>query len=105
MPAPNRDESKAYWERFGFVGMDEEDDRLPHVSCTSDFIDLGLYDPAHLRRPALHFEVDDVGGDTGPPGRHRAFRRTAKCRQPLRGMPAAVLTAPEGTPILLAETA
>jgi catechol 2,3-dioxygenase-like lactoylglutathione lyase family enzyme len=104
MPAPNRDESKAYWERFGFVGIDEEDDRMPHVSCTSDFIDLGLYDPAHLRRPALHFEVDDVGAtlarlaDIG-------ISPQGEVPQPLRGMPAAVLTAPEGTPILLAETA
>ena len=42
--------------------MDETRDRLPHVSCTSDYIDLGLYDPAHLRRSTLRFEVDDVGG-------------------------------------------
>ncbi len=104
MPAPNRNESKAYWERFGFVGIDEEDDRMPHVSCTSDFIDLGLYDPAHLRRPALHFEVDDVGAtlarlaDIG-------ISPQGEIPQPLRGMPAAVLTAPEGTPILLAKTA
>ena len=100
VPAPDRELAKAYWEAFGFVGMDEPGDRLPHISCTSDFIDLGLYHPGDLRRATLRFEVDDVGGalahlaDKGivpngemPPG--------------LRAVPAAVLVAPEGTPILL----
>jgi catechol 2,3-dioxygenase-like lactoylglutathione lyase family enzyme len=100
IPTPDRESAKKYWEDFGFVGMDELDDRLPHISCTSDFIDLGLYHPADLRRATLRFEVDDVGGtlarlaDSGilPGGELPAA---------LRGQPAAVLTAPEGTPILL----
>lgn len=100
MPAPDRELAKAYWEDFGFVGMDEPDEHMPHISCTSDFIDVGLYHPADLRRATLRFEVDDVAGtlahlaDAGvepngelPPG--------------LRSVPAAVLVAPEGTPILL----
>jgi catechol 2,3-dioxygenase-like lactoylglutathione lyase family enzyme len=100
IPTPDRESAKKYWEDFGFVGMDELDDRLPHISCTSDFIDLGLYHPADLRRATLRFEVDDVGGtlarlaDSGilPNGELPAA---------LRGQPAAVLMAPEGTPILL----
>jgi len=100
LPAPNLELSKAYWEQFGFVGMDEWDDSLPHISCTSDYVDLGLYDPSHLRRSTLRFEVDDVGG---------ALARLAEIGilpageipPPLRKIPAAVLIAPEGTPILL----
>jgi len=100
MPAPDRELAKAYWEQFGFVGMDEENDRAPHISCTSDFIDLGLYHPADLRRAALMFEIDDVGGalarlaevDILPNGELPPL---------LRGVPAAALTAPEGTLILL----
>jgi catechol 2,3-dioxygenase-like lactoylglutathione lyase family enzyme len=100
VPAPDRETAKAYWENFGFVGMEELEDRLPHIACTSDYIDLGLYRPADLRRATLRFEVDDVGGalahlaDKGivpdgemPPGLHAGG--------------AAVLVAPEGTPILL----
>jgi catechol 2,3-dioxygenase-like lactoylglutathione lyase family enzyme len=100
VPAPDRELAKAYWEDFGFVGMDEPGDQLPHIACTSDFIDLGLYHPGDLRRATLRFEVDDVGGalahlaDKGivpngemPPG--------------LRSVPGAVLVAPEGTPILM----
>jgi catechol 2,3-dioxygenase-like lactoylglutathione lyase family enzyme len=104
LPTPKLDESKAYWEQFGFVGLDELDDRLPHISCTSDYIDLGLYDPAHLRRSTLRFEVDDVGG---------TLRRLAEVGispngeipSPLRQLPVAVLIAPEGTPMLLTEAA
>jgi hypothetical protein len=99
-PAADRELAKIYWEDFGFVGMEEPGDRMPHIACTSDFIDLGLYRPGDLRRATLRFEVDDVGGalahlaDKGivpngevPPG--------------LRSAPAAMLMAPEGTPILL----
>jgi catechol 2,3-dioxygenase-like lactoylglutathione lyase family enzyme len=100
IPAPDRELSKAYWEDFGFVGMDEMNERLPHISCTSDFLDLGLYHPADLRRATLRFEVDDVGGTLA----HLAgidISPSGELPPPLRGGPAAVLTAPEGTSILL----
>ncbi len=99
MPAPDRDLAKAYWEDFGFVGM-EELDGLPHIACTSDFIDLGLYHPGDLRRATLRFEVDDVGGALA----HLADKRivpSGELPPGLRSAPAAVLVAPEGTPILL----
>jgi catechol 2,3-dioxygenase-like lactoylglutathione lyase family enzyme len=102
LPAPSAEASKAYWERFGFVGIDEWDDRLPHVSCTSDYIDLGLYDPAHLRRSTLRFEVDDVGGTLARLA-EIGISPAGEIPPPLRHVPAAVLLAPEGTPILLAE--
>ena len=100
LPAPDRELAKTYWEDFGFVGMEEPGDRLPHIACTSDFIDLGLYHPADLRRATLRFEVDDVGGPWRIL-RTRASSRMAKCPLGLRSVPAAVLLAPEGTPILL----
>jgi catechol 2,3-dioxygenase-like lactoylglutathione lyase family enzyme len=102
LPAPSTDVAKAYWENFGFVGIDDTDDRLPHVSCTSDHIDLGLYDPAHLRRSTLRFEVDDVGGTLARLA-EIGILPTGEIPPPLRKMPAAVLVAPEGTPILLTE--
>lgn len=104
LPTPRLDASKAYWETFGFVGIDEIDGPWPHVSCTSDHIDIGLYDPTDLRRPALRFEVDDVAGtlarlaESGiPPG--------GEIPPPLRHLPAATLTAPEGTSIVLSAAA
>ena len=100
LPTPNLEASKTYWEQFGFVGMDEWDDHLPHISCTSDYVDLGLYDPSHLRRSMLRFEVDDVGGTLA---RLAAIgiSPAGEIPSPLRKIPAAVLVAPEGTPILL----
>jgi catechol 2,3-dioxygenase-like lactoylglutathione lyase family enzyme len=100
LPTSSRDMAKAHWEQFGFVGIDEPDAMLPHISCTSDTIDVGLYEPAHLTGPTLIFEVDDfdaalsrlAANGVEPGGRQPG---------PLRGMPAAVFTAPEGTAILI----
>jgi catechol 2,3-dioxygenase-like lactoylglutathione lyase family enzyme len=100
LSAPNLEVSKAYWERFGFVGMDERDDPLPRISCTSDYIDVGLYDPAHLRRPTLRFQAEDVGGTLARLA-EIGISPTGEIPPPLRQLPAAVLVAPEGTPILL----
>jgi len=100
LPAPDAAEAKAYWERFGFVGIDEMEHRLPHVSCTSDFIDLGLYDPSHLRRSTLIFDVDDVGGALARIA-EVGIAPAGEIPSPLRKGPAAALMAPEGTPILL----
>jgi hypothetical protein len=100
LPAPSLDTAKGHWEQFGFVGMDEPDATLPHVSCTSDTIDIGLYEPVHLQLPTLLFEVDDFNGTLA---RLDAMGITPNGRvpAPLRQMPAAALTAPEGTAILL----
>jgi catechol 2,3-dioxygenase-like lactoylglutathione lyase family enzyme len=100
LPSPDLQESKSYWERFGFVGIDDTDDRLPHISCTSDYVDLGLYEPSHLRRSTLRFEVDDVGGALARLA-EVGISPAGEIPAPLRQVPAAVLVAPEGTPILL----
>lgn len=100
LPCSDVEVGKAYWERLGFVGMDEFDDSLPHVSCTSDYIDLGLYAAAALPRAALRFETEDLSAtllrlaETGiePSGRPPIDIAHAH---------AAVLVAPEGTPLLL----
>jgi catechol 2,3-dioxygenase-like lactoylglutathione lyase family enzyme len=102
LPAPDLETAKAYWERFGFVGIDETEGRLPHVSCTSDTIDLGLYDPAQLRRSALRFEVDDIkeiSARLAEAGIEPAHAMPA----PPQPTPAALLNAPEGTSIWLTE--
>ncbi len=60
LPCADAPQAKRYWEDLGFVGMDEADGSLPHVSCTSDTIDIGLYSPAQLARPALLFDAGDL---------------------------------------------
>jgi catechol 2,3-dioxygenase-like lactoylglutathione lyase family enzyme len=104
LPAPGLEAAKAYWESFGFVGIEELDGPMPHVSCTSDYINLGLYDPAHLRRPTLRFEVDDVGGSLARLA-EIGITSGGEIPPPLRQVPAAALLAPEGTLILLSSAA
>ncbi|HTV98574.1 MAG TPA: VOC family protein [Steroidobacteraceae bacterium] len=100
LPAPSREQAKQYWERFGFVGMDEPDALLEHVSCTSDCIDIGLYDPAQLRSPTLVFDAGDVRAALGRL-EQAGIVPSGQLPAPLRQRPAAVLAAPEGTAILL----
>ena len=104
LPTPDREGSKNYWEQFGFVGIEEMDDRLPHISCTSDTIDVGLYEPADLQRCTLRFEVDDVGAAVARLS-HLGLSPSGETPSLLRRLPAAVLITPEGAQILLTEAA
>ncbi len=104
LPAPDREAAKVYWENLGFVGMEEPDDLVPHVSCTSDSIDVGLYDPADLRGPMLRFEVGDLPGSLARLAEGGVVP-TGKLPPALRTAPAALLLAPEGTPLLLTQAA
>jgi catechol 2,3-dioxygenase-like lactoylglutathione lyase family enzyme len=100
LPAADRDVAKNYWEDFGFVGMEETSDRMPHIACTSDFIDLGLYHPGDLRRATLRFEVDDVAGALAQLA-EKGIVPNGEVPPGLRSTPAVMVIAPEGTPILL----
>jgi catechol 2,3-dioxygenase-like lactoylglutathione lyase family enzyme len=102
LPAQSPDRAKEFWESVGFVGIDDSQAVLPHVALTSDSIDLGLYRIADLRGPTLVFDIDDLAG--------RLESLTADGIASRGGVPAplvgsaAVLHAPEGTPILLTST-
>jgi catechol 2,3-dioxygenase-like lactoylglutathione lyase family enzyme len=102
LPTTSPDTAKEFWERVGFVGIDDSQALLPHVALTSDSIDLGLYRSADLRAPTLVFDSDDLAG--------RIERLTAAGIAPRGRVPAplsgsaALLHAPEGTPILLTST-
>jgi catechol 2,3-dioxygenase-like lactoylglutathione lyase family enzyme len=100
LPAPDRDVAKGFWEQFGFVGIDEPDAPLPHVSCTSDSVNIGLYEPAQLKQPTLLFDGGDIGGALARLA-EVGILPTGQVPAPLRQLPATVLTAPEGTMLLL----
>ena len=100
LPSPDMQDAKQYWEKLGFVGMDELDSALPHVSCTSDSIDVGLYEPAHLPLATLVFDAGDID-DTLRRLAGAGVAPSTQVPRPLRRLSAAMLTAPEGTPILL----
>ena len=101
LPAPDRERAKQHWEELGFIGFDEPDAALPHISCTSDSIDIGLYDPAQLRLPTLLFDTD-AAKESLARLTIAGIAPSGPLPAPLRHQPAAMLLAPEGTPILLA---
>lgn len=100
LPCAAMQAGKDYWEKLGFVGMDEFEAPLPHVSCTSDSIDVGLYEPAHLPLPTLVFDAGDIRSTLAQLA-DAGVSPSALLLQRLRPICAALLTAPEGTPILL----
>jgi len=102
LPAASLERAKLHWERFGFVGLDDLEATLPHVSCTSDTVDIGLYEPAHLPEPTLIFEVDDFAAAAARLDEAGIIPR-GRLPAPLNRRSAAMLKAPEGTALLLAE--
>lgn len=100
LPESDSAAAKQYWEQFGFVGMDEPEAPLPHVSCTSDTIDVGLYDPAHLVRSTLLFDTVDLRGALARL-KDRGIEPAGRPPVQLGQQSAALLMSPEGTPILL----
>lgn len=100
LPSEDSERGKAYWEDLGFVGMEEFEGALPRISCTSDYIDLGLYAPSNLKRVALRFEVDDVKSCLASL-KEEGIEPSPHLPASLRNAGAAILTAPEGTLLLL----
>ncbi|MBS0376774.1 MAG: VOC family protein [Proteobacteria bacterium] len=61
LPVADLAAAQAYWEQLGFVTASEDDDPWPHLSLTSDTLNLGLYLTRELARPTLVFSTDDAG--------------------------------------------
>lgn len=104
LPAEDVERAKLYWEQFGFVGMDALDAALPHVCCTSDTIDIGLHAGHGLRRPALLFDSDDPAARLARLAT-RGIAPGGTLPAALRAAGAALIVAPEGTPIVIAREA
>jgi catechol 2,3-dioxygenase-like lactoylglutathione lyase family enzyme len=101
LPADEREASKDFWERWGFVGIDESEGPLPHTCCTSDTIDVGLYESVQISRPTLLFGSEDLAADLAAL-EQRGISPTKTRPALLRGSSLTLFTAPEGTPILIA---
>jgi catechol 2,3-dioxygenase-like lactoylglutathione lyase family enzyme len=99
VPSRDLEQSRLFWERLGFVGMEATHEPFPRVSLTSDFVNVGLYDTRDLRQPVLAFVDADLPT--------RIARLAAAGIEPAPLPPgldrnsAALFIAPEGTPLLL----
>ena len=100
VPVGDLESARAYWEKLGFVTAAEEREPWPHLSLTSDTLDLGLYMTRELNEPALVFSVDDLAGLRA---RLAALGMEPESRLPRSLDPAThlLLLAPEGTHLLV----
>ena len=99
LPATDCAAVRDFWEALGWVAAEEEHP-FPHVSLRSDGLDLGLHRPRFSAEPLLVFCDRDM------PERIAGLRElgVGPLQPPPRGLDAkanAVLTAPEGTALLL----
>jgi len=100
IPVADLERTRAYWEGLGFVTAAEEDEPFPHLSLTSDTLDLGLYLTRELHSPTLVFSADDLGSVRT---RLATLGLEPESRLPRSLDPAThlLLVAPEGTHLLV----
>jgi catechol 2,3-dioxygenase-like lactoylglutathione lyase family enzyme len=105
LPAFDIEQVRDYWERAGFVALDNADDPIAQVALTSDTLTLSLHQPRAIAAPLLVFtdpEMPERLARLAAAGVHAAGVHAAP------GLPAgldpranALLEAPEGTLLLL----
>ncbi len=100
IPVADLERARDFWERLGFVTAAEESEPWPHLSLTSDTLDLGLYLTRELEAPTLVFSAEHLD-----PVRARL---TEIGLEPERRLPRSLdpathllLVAPEGTNLLV----
>lgn len=102
---PTRDarSASAFWERLGFVALEEHTEPFARTALTSDLLNLGLYRSRALREPVLTFEDVDMRERISRL-RERGFTLSDAMPDSLDEQCNAVLVAPEGTRLLLLQS-
>lgn len=98
LPATDFAAAQAFWEPLGFVAAEEVDSPYPHLSLTSDYLDIAFHPPRLCARPMLVFR------DAGMPariGRLRELGLSIAGTPRQLGNAAALIESAEGTPLLL----
>lgn len=100
LPVARLDEARRYWEGLGFVTAAEAAEPWPHLSLTSDTLNLGLHETRELGAATLVFSREELAPLRG---RLRELGIEPARRLP-RGLDAdrhLLLVAPEGTRLLV----
>jgi catechol 2,3-dioxygenase-like lactoylglutathione lyase family enzyme len=101
LPARDFAAAQAFWEPLGFVAAEEAQVPYPHLTLTSDHLDLAFHAPQLCARPMLVFRAADMGA------RVEHLRTLGLSLGPpppqVSGAGSASLEAPGGTPLLLLE--
>jgi hypothetical protein len=100
LPVDDLGRARDFWEGLGFVTVAEQEEPWPHLSLTSDTLNLGLYPRRELATPTLVFSCDELA-----PLRERlaALGIESRGRLPRSLDPAThlVLEGPEGLTLLV----
>ena len=100
LPAGDFSVAQAFWEPLGFVAAEEAQLPYPHLTLTSDHLDLAFHPRAVCAGPMLVFRAADM------PERLERLRSLGLEPGPVpaavrAGAASALLEAPGGTPLLL----
>jgi catechol 2,3-dioxygenase-like lactoylglutathione lyase family enzyme len=104
IPTRDADSGRRFWERLGFVAMEEELLPFARTQLTSDHLNLGLYRSRAFRHALLTFE-DEQMRERLTRLRERGFRLSDEMPDNLDDSTNAILEAPEGTRLLLMQAA
>ncbi len=104
MPVKEFDNARLFWEAIGFVAMDEETQPFSRVTLTSDHLNLGLHRSRSIRQPLLVFE-DPGMRERLTHLKERGVELSDEMPDSLDEHSNAVLIAPEGTRLLLMQSA
>jgi catechol 2,3-dioxygenase-like lactoylglutathione lyase family enzyme len=100
LPVRAADAARAFWESVGFVALEEEAQPFPRTPLVSDGLDLALYRTRALREPVLTFEDSEMPQRLARL-RERGIKVSDEMPDTLAEADNGVLTAPEGTRLLL----
>ncbi len=104
LPAGDFSAAQAFWEPLGFVATEEVQAPYPHLTLTSDHLDLAFHPPQMCARPMLVFHAADMAA------RLERLRELGVLPGPApaqvrAGAGSALLAGPGGTPLLLLQAA
>lgn len=60
LPESDFDAARDFWERAGFVALPEEDEPLPQLPLTSDWLDLAFHQRRSFDAPLIAFDCVDL---------------------------------------------
>ncbi len=100
LPTGNFEQAKEFWEPLGFVATEEAEEPYLHLALTSDYLDIAFHRPRTCDVPLLVFSAPDMETRIGRL-RELGFDFSADLPRGLDKKSNALLTAPEGTMLLL----
>jgi hypothetical protein len=103
LPVREPGSMRGFWEALGFVAWDEQPEPFARTAITSDHLNLALYRSRTFRQPVLTFEDRDMRERLARI-RERGFRLSDEMPDSLEESCNAILSAPEGTRLLLLQS-